>query len=289
MAASNARRIITSEPPSAGEFVGVRKMIGNLYQFREIIKQFTWREVTGRYKGTYLGLIWTLITPLMTLAVYTFVFGVILNARFGVAQTGSGKLDFALNLFCGLIVFSVFSTSVSTAPCLIVGAANYVKRVVFPLETLPVSVVGAGLINAAMSMAILMPALLVFSERLSPTMYQFPLVLIPLCALSLGLSWFLASLGVFLRDLREAVGIIVQLLFFLSPVIYPLSAAPESLQPILRLNPLTTILENARRTLMWGQPIEWFWWFVVTAVSFVILQVGYVWFMKSKRAFADVI
>jgi lipopolysaccharide transport system permease protein len=260
----------------------------NLYSNRDLIRQFALREVRARYKGTYLGMFWTLLYPLMMLGVYTFAFGVILNARFG-PDPNEGKVFFALNLFCGLILYDVFSGSVTRAPSLIISHSNYVTKVVFPLEILPVALLMANLINTLLGLAILVPAVLVFVPSISKTIYMFPLVFLPLCALSLGLSWFLASLGVFLRDIGQTVGVLVQLLFFLSPIIFPAAAAPSIIRPFLRLNPFTTILEDARATLIFGQPIQWYYWAVVSVCSLLIMQFGYVWFMKSKRAFADVL
>jgi lipopolysaccharide transport system permease protein len=216
------------------------------------------------------------------------VFGVILKVNFG-AGFGRSVMDFAVNFYCGLIVYNVFATCVGRAPRLVLENPNYVKKVVFPLEVLPVAILASSLVDAAMGLAILVPVLIIFSPKLSSTMYLFPLVLLPLCALSLGVAWFVASIGVFLRDIGQVVAVFLQLLFFLSPVIYPFSAVPEHLQFLLRLNPLTAILEDARRTLIWGQWPEWGWWAAVTAVSLVVLQLSYMWFMKSKRAFADVV
>jgi len=279
---------ITGIAPSSAEFINPLEMFRSLFSHREIIRQFAWREVVGRYKGTYLGLFWSLLNPLMTLAVYTVVFGIILKAKF-VPDAEDGTARFALALFCGIIIYNIFSVCASKAPSAIYENPSLVKKVVFPLEVLPVAMLVASIVNAGFGLAILIPALLILSPNVSPTMYMFPLVLLPLCALSLGVAWFLAAIGVFIRDVGQAIVILLQLLFFASPVIYPLSAAPPIFQVFLRLNPLTTILEDARRTLMWGQPIEWGWWLAVTIVSLVLMQLGYVWFMKSKRVFADII
>jgi len=281
-------KTVTAEPPSFKGFINPVTMVSSLLRAKSLIGQFAWRDVVGIYKGTYLGLVWQLITPLMTLGVYTLAFGVIMNApSFGVGSSG-GKMDFALNLFCGLIVYGVFSNTVIRAPSIILANRNYVKKVIFPLEILPVAVLGSSLVSAAMSLAILIPALLLLMP-MSSTMYLFPVVLVPLCAMSLGLSWFLASLGVFLRDIGQAVNILIQLFFFLSPVIYPLAAVPAEFTFVFELNPLTYILEDARRTLILGQQPDWFWWMVVTAGSLVTMQLGYMWFMRSKRAFGDVV
>ena len=162
-------------------------MARSLFSHRELIARFAWREILGRYKGTYLGLLWSFINPLFTLAVYTLVFGIVLKVSFGTAA-GSGNLDFALNFFCGLILYNVFSSCVGRASELIVENPNYVKKVVFPLEILPVAIHGSSLLDAGMGMAILIPALIVFCPELSSTLYLFPLVLLPLSALTLPAS-----------------------------------------------------------------------------------------------------
>lgn len=282
----NSTQIISAEPPSYTLFLSPVDMLRDLYKLRSIIRQFTWREAMGRYKGTYLGLIWALVNPLMTLVVYTLVFGVILKVGFG---SGGNLSVFVINFFCGLIVYNVFAQCVGRAPTLIRDNPNYVKKVIFPLEILPVAILGSSLIHGLLGLAILIPAIVIFGANISGAIWLFPLVLLPLCALSLGIGWFLASLGVFIRDISEVVIVLLQLLFFLSPVIYSVSALPPPLQLILRLNPLTTILEDARRTLISGLAPEWAWWLGVTLVSLLVLQLGYIWFMKSKRVFADVI
>jgi lipopolysaccharide transport system permease protein len=170
-----------------------------------------------------------------------------------------------------------------------VSNVNYVKRVVFPLEVLPVSAVYANLVDVASGLVILLAALILFQSGLSPSALYFPILLIPLAFLTLGFSWFISAIGVFLRDVGQAVAVLLQLVFFMTPVIYPLSAAPESLRTVLRLNPLTIIVENARRVLIEGHPPEWTWLIVVTIASLAVFQLGYLWFMMSKRAFADVI
>ncbi len=283
----HSRNIITASAPPVLRFLNPLHLLRNLYGHRELIIQFTKREVEGRYKGTYLGLLWSLLNPLLTLAVYTFAFAVIMKARFEGSQ--GGRLDFALNMFCGLIVFGIFRELVSRAPRMMVESSNFVKRIVFPLEIIPPAILCSSVIFSLFSLCILLPAVLLVQHTVSQTIYQFPLILLPLCAMTLGLSWLLASLGVFLRDMGHFVGVATQLLFFGSPIIYPLSAVPERFQLIMRLNPLSTFLENSRRTLIHGEPLEWGWWLVTLIVSLVVLQIGYAWFMRSKTAFADVV
>lgn len=262
------------------------RMLRDLAANRGLIRQFAWRDAVLRYKGSYLGIIWSFIVPLMMLAVYTLVFGVIFQNRWGGDQ--GTRADFILNLFCGLIMFNVFAECVQRAPGLILTNPNYVKRVIFPLQVLPSAALGSSLINAGFGLAILLPATIIVHHGVSRTIWMFPLALIPLCSLTLGFGWALASLGVFVRDLSQPVMIATQALFFLSGIFFPLSAVPPYLQKVMLLNPLTTILDTGRRTLLWGIAPMWSWWLPVTAGSLVVMVLGYYAFMRSKKAFADV-
>ena len=260
----------------------------NLYKHRNLIKQFAWRDFIGRYKGSFLGVLWSFVTPLMMLVVYAFVFSVVFKAKW-TPNSDTSQIDFALILFCGMTVFNIFGDTINRAPGLILGYPNYVKKVVFPLEILPVAALVTSLLNALVSLAILVPANLVFNFTISKTIFLFPLILVPLMAFTLGLAWFLASLGVFVRDIGQPVGVIVTMLFFLCGVFFPISALPEKYQFLMKFNPLTMVLEESRRTLMWGELPDWTWLIVATIVSVVVMQLGYMWFMRTKRAFADVI
>jgi lipopolysaccharide transport system permease protein len=260
----------------------------NLYLNRDLLRQFTRREIEGRYRGSYLGIVWSMLLPLMMLGIYTFVFSVIFKARWQ-GNTDAGQGEFAVTLFAGLIAFNIFSECVSRAPTSITANPNYVKKVVFPLEILAASTLGAALFHSLISIAILLVATLLIMGTLSVTIVLLPLAMLPLIGLCLGLGWFLASLGVYVRDTAYAIGIVTQVLFFMSAIFYPVSAVPESLQPIMYLNPLTTIVEGFRRVLIWNQPLDWIPWLVVTLVSGAMLLLGYTWFMKTKSGFADVV
>lgn len=260
----------------------------NLYLNRDLLRQFTRREIEGRYRGSYLGMVWSMILPLMMLAIYTFVFSVIFKARWQ-GSTDASQGEFAVTLFAGLIAFNIFSECMNRAPTLITGHPNYVKKVVFPLEILPVSTLGAALFHSLISIAILIAAALLIMGTISVTIVLLPLAMLPLLGLCLGLGWLLASLGVYVRDTAYAIGIVTQVLFFMSAIFYPISAVPEALQPIMYLNPLTSIVEDFRRVLIWNQPLDWAPWLVVTAIGGAMLLLGYTWFMKTKSGFADVI
>jgi lipopolysaccharide transport system permease protein len=281
-------RVTSSARPTAGRYLDPIAMLASLYSHRNLIKELTWRESMGRYKGSYLGMLWSIITPLMMLSVYSFIFGAIFQGRWGVSK-GESQLEYALALFCGLILFTVFSDCVTRAPRLVLDNPNYVKKVVFPLEILPVTTLLSSLIHGGISLCILLLALILSQPVFSGTWYLFPLVLFPLCALSLGISWFLCSLGVFFRDVGHTISIAVQALLMVSGVFFPISAVPDNLRGVVMCNPLVTILEDARRTLMWGQVPDWQWWGAITVLSLVVMQLGYLWFMRTKGAFADVI
>jgi lipopolysaccharide transport system permease protein len=263
-------------------------MLRSLWRQQALIRQIGRRDVVSRYKGSYLGIVWSLITPLVMLFVYAFVFSVIFKSRWGTTSSQS-QVDFALTLFCGLLAYNVFAEVITRAPTLVVSNPSYVKKVVFPLEALPVAALFTALVNCAAGLGVLLVAWLVVHHTLSSTIWLFPLMLLPLCLLSLGLGWFLASLGVFIRDITHPVGVLVQVLLFMSGIFFPMTALPPKFQHILLLNPLVSLIENIRRTVLWGQWPVWRWWIIGLVGSLVVLQLGYYWFMRSRKAFADVL
>jgi lipopolysaccharide transport system permease protein len=282
-------RVFNAQRDSARQYANPLKMGRNLWTHRELIRQFIKREVRSRYQGSFLGVLWSFITPLLMLTVYTFVFSIIFKARWGNQLSDSGQAGFALTLFTGLIAFAVFSECMNRAPGLIISSPNYVKKVVFPLEILPVSVLGSALVNSLFSLAILLAANLIVHGVIHWTIIFLPLMYLPLALLCLGLGWFLASLGVFVRDIGQFIGVVVQILFFMTPIFYPISAIPEGLRFILYLNPLTFIVNHFRRVILWGQMPDWSEFLVITILTGVVCILGYIWFMKSKKTFADVV
>lgn len=284
------RVVQTSHAPSTLHYLNPFSLIGGLWRLRGLIWQFTQRELMGRYKGSMLGLVWTLLTPLLMLCVYTFVFSVIFKIRWSDAPAGAMRADFALRMFCALIIFNVFAETVNRAPTLIVNSPNYVKKVVFPLEVLPLSVLGACLFTALMSAVILLIGEGVFVQRFPPwQIVYFPLVLLPLVMFTCGVAWFLASIGVFLRDVGHIISVVMQILFYVTPIFYSIKDIPRAFQIFFYINPLTVMVEGARYTLYLGQSIPWRWWGIVTLASWAVMQLGYAWLHKTKRGFADVI
>lgn len=259
----------------------------NLYRHRDIIRQLTKREVIARYQGSYLGILWSFINPIMMLAVYTFFFGTILKARWGTST--NNLVEFSLVLFCGLITFNLFSETVGRASSLVIANPNFVKKVVFPLEVLPIVTLGSAMIHGAISFTILMVGLVLFAGKISPTFFYLPIVLMPLVLSSLGFSWFLASLGVFVRDLSQIINLVLQFLIFLSPVFYPITAVPKEFRPYFFLNPLTYVVEDARRIMLGGQPPHWEWLMLGLGASLILFVVGHAWFQLTRNGFADVL
>jgi len=261
----------------------------SLWRNRKLIAKMTKREVVGRYKGSIMGLAWSFFNPVLMLTVYSFVFSEIFKARWGDVGGDESKTQFAVLLFVGLIVLNLFSEMINRAPGLILSNVNYVKKVVFPLEVLPVIAMGTTLFHSLVSLVVLLIAILFFNGFLPWTVLFIPFVLLPIIILSLGLSWMLASLGVFLRDVGQTISIITTVLMFLSPVFYPVTAVPERFRPFIMANPLTFIIEQAREVLIWGHLPDWMGLGVYSLVATVVAWLGYAWFQKTRKGFADVL
>ena len=270
-----------------------------LWRQRELWWQLSQREVQGRYRGSMLGWGWSLITPLLMLAVYTFVFSQVFRARWGDLQQ-SGPLVFAINLFAGLIVFNIFAEIANQGPALIPNNANLVTKVIFPLEILPVVTLTAALFHGLTSLVVLVGFQLtngflsagassVNGLGIHPTLLLLPLVWMPLVSGCLALGWLLSALGVFLRDLGQVIGVFVNLLMFLSAVFYPLSSLPPQWRPLLQLNPLVLVIEQTRRVVVNGQlpSLNYLLWGGL--IGLLACELSFRSFQKARRGFADVI
>jgi len=259
----------------------------SLWENRDLLWQMTRRDVVGRYRGSLLGLVWSFLSPLLLLGVYTFVFSVIFQARWG--QGGEDKAGFAVLLFTGMIIHTLFAECVNRAPTLILNNVNYVKKVIFPLEVLPWVAMGSGLFHAAVSIAVLLAFAALVVAPPSWTVLLLPGLLLPLVLITMGVSWFLASLGVYLRDVAQITGMLTTVMLFLSPVFYPVTALPEAYRPLLYFNPLTFVIEQSREILIWGRPPDWPGLALYMAVSVVVAWLGFAWFQRTRRGFADVL
>jgi lipopolysaccharide transport system permease protein len=263
-------------------------LLRNLACNRQLIWQMSKREVVSRYRGSVMGLMWSFFHPVFMLTIYTFVFSVVFKAKWGQGHSES-KTEFALILFAGLIIFNFFTEVINRAPELILTNVNYVKKVVFPLEVLPVVAAGSALFHTLISVLVLLCFEAIINQAVPFTALFLPIVLLPLLIQVLGWAWFLASLGVFLRDVGQTVGILTTALLFLSPIFFPPTALPEGLRAYLFLNPLTFIIEQARGVLIWGIPPDWSGLAIYTLVSVMVAWAGYFWFQKTRKGFADVL
>lgn len=255
---------------------------------RNLIAQITKREILGRYKGSFMGLGWSFFNPILMLAVYTFVFSVVLNARWGLENPAT-KTEFAITLFIGLIVHSLFAEVINRAPNLILNNINYVKKVIFPLEILPITTMGVALFHGVISIGVLLGSFFLVNGSIHITSLLIPLIFLPFILLTLGIAWLLASLGVYLRDIGQSIGIITTVMLFMAPVFYPTSTLPEQYQVYLLINPLTFIIEQSREVLIYGQLPNWNGLAIYSVISFLIAWMGYWWFQKTRKGFSDVI
>lgn len=248
------------------------------------------REVMSRYKGSFLGLFWSLINPILMLAVYTFVFSVVFKVRLD-QDDGlyDDKTSFALVLFAGLIIFNLFSECISRASGLILANVNYVKKIIFPLEILPWVTLGSALFHAGISFLVLLIFLLVTGHPIYWTAICLPIVILPLLLFIMGLMWLLASIGVFVRDIGQFIGLILTAMLFMSPIFYPASALPESVRSYLFLNPLTFIIEQTRAVILAGNLPDWTGLAIYYIVALFVAWMGLVWFEKTRKGFADVL
>lgn len=275
--------------PHAAQPTSLASLARSLWRNRQLIVQMTKREVVGRYKGSAMGLAWSFFNPIFMLLVYTFVFSVVFKSRWATTTGDESRAQFAMVLFAGLIMYSLFSEVLNRAPSLIISNVSYVKKVVFPLEILPIITVGAALFHSLVSMSVLLAAFIIFNGYLHWTVILIPFVFLPLVIITLGLAWMLTSLGVFLRDVGQTVIIITSVMMFLSPIFFPISALPEKFQSIMLANPLTFIIEQAREVLIWGHLPNWIGLGIYTLVATIVAWAGYAWFQKTRKGFADVL
>jgi lipopolysaccharide transport system permease protein len=264
-----------------------KEMVASLWRNRSLVRSLIHREVVGRYRGSIMGILWSFFNPVFMLIIYTFVFSVVFKARWS-GGTDS-KTEFALVLFAGLIMFNLFAECLNRAPGLILSNVNYVKKVVFPLEILPWVTLGSAVFHALISLGVWLIAYLIFFGVPHITVVLLPLIILPLLLFVMGLTWGLASLGVYVRDVSQFIGSLTTVLMFLSPIFYPANALPESYRQLLLLNPLTPAIEHTRDVLFWGIFPNMTILFVYLLSAGVVAWLGFAWFQKTRKGFADVL
>ena len=262
-----------------------------------LIRQLVNREVRARYKGAFLGVLWAAVTPLLMLALYAFVFGGVMKSAWPIPAAAAregvtadiGTSHFALIIFIGLVIFSFFSEVIGRAPGLVLENINYVKKIVFPLETLVPVAVGSAAANAAVGLLVFFAFMLYQIGFIPLGALWLPVIILPLLIMSAGLAWFLAALGVYVRDVRQIIAPVINGLMFLSPIFFPLSAMPEWIRGWVQLNPLTFPVEESRNVLFWNGSPDAYGLALYYAAAITAAVLGYLWFKATRRGFADVI
>lgn len=273
--------------PHAAQPIRLSALLRSIQVNRSLIFNLIKRDVISRYRGSVMGLLWSFLNPVFMLVVYTYVFSVVFKARW--LGGSDSKVEFALVLFTGLLVYNLFSEVLNRAPTLILSNVNYVKKVIFPLEVVPIVAFGVAAFHMLVSLVVWLLFYTFFFGLPSWTLIQLPVVMVPLILITLGLAWILASLGVYLRDVGQIIGVITMALMFLSPIFYPVAALPEQYHAFMYMNPLTYIVEETRNVMIWKKLIDWNTWIHWTVVSVVVAWLGFAWFQKTRKGFADVL
>jgi lipopolysaccharide transport system permease protein len=252
----------------------------------DLVMSLARRNLASRYKGSVLGILWAVLTPIVMIAIFTFIFAGIFKARF---PGSNSQWDYALYLFCGLLPWNAFQESLQLSSTTIVTHANLVKRVVFPLETLPVSQTLAMVANQMFGTIALLVAGLIIRHELHATTLFLPVLLVPQLAATFGAAWLLASLGVFVRDIVQGITLVLMAWMYLTPIIYPESLVPDKYRSVINLNPFTPLIRSYRRILLEGASPDWRGLLYFSAFALVVFILGYWWFAKTRKNFADVI
>ena len=260
-----------------------------IFRNYSLLKQLVKRLISAKYQGSALGIIWSIIHPLMMLVIYTYVFSVVFKARWDEALNDASKGSFAVIIFCGMTVYSIFSDSITLAANQILNNPNYVKKVVFPLLLLPVSQVLACFIQGAIWVFLLFIGAVFIHGNLSWHMLLLPVIWMPLFLFTLGIACFVSSLSVYCRDTPYVLQVILQVLFFITPIFYPISKVPQNLQIILQVNPLTLMIEETRKVFLYAQMPDWSFFGITLLVGVTVFILGFAWFNKTQKGFADVL
>ncbi|MGM1346806.1 ABC transporter permease [Serratia liquefaciens] len=265
------------------------KSIGELVQNRRLLFSLIKREIALKYKGSFFGSTWALLLPIFMLIIYTFVFSSVFKAKWGVHADNAPKGEFALILFIGVIAYNFFSECITRSPSIITGNPNYVKKVVFPLNILPCVYVFSALFNAFLTISVWLVCYLFIIGMPHFSFLLFPIILLPLVIFSLGVSYLFSSAGAYFRDINQVTGLLATALMFLSPIFYPVSAVPEKFRVFMNINPLTPAVEMLREIMYWGKYPDWhlFGWNLATSVVFFMLS--FIFFLRTKKGFADVL
>lgn len=269
-------------------YISPLRFFSVLIERRALVLQLAQRESFAKYKNSIFGVLWSFVTPLCLLAVYTFVFSEVFQAKWAGGGSGS-KTEFAVVLFAGLSVFNFFAECISKSTTLILSNQNYVKKLVFPLELLSVVVVLSALVSFMISISILLLFKFLALGDFHFSSLVFPFVILPLIVSVLGMVWFFSSLGVYVRDVSQTVGVVLTGLMFMSPIFFPVDALPEKWQFLMRLNPIALPIDQTRDLLVFGRLPDFGVWLSALGVGVLIFMAGFAWFQLTRKGFADVL
>jgi len=259
-------------------------LLNNKYLFFQMLK----RDVQQRYRGSQLGFLWAFFYPILMLLVYTFVFGIVMKVKWDIA--GQDNIGFGLVLFTGLLCHALMAEVVIGAVGSITSNSQYVKKVVFPLEIISLVSIANALFHMFLGIIILLAIFLATGNQLHWTIVLIPIVLFPFVVFLIGISWLLSVLGVYIRDLGQIVGVLMTVLMFLCPIVYPFERLPAEMQPfVLWANPLTIIVEQLRAVVLFGQLPNWELLAIYSVGAFAMLFLGTWMFKRTRDGFADVI
>jgi lipopolysaccharide transport system permease protein len=269
-------------------FINPIQIFSALSRHRYLIGQLVRRDVVLKYRGSMLGIGWSFLYPILLLSAFTLVFGGVFGGRWGSGSNAMKGLELALFIYCGLTVFTPFAEVISIAPRLLLSNQNFIKKIIFPAEILPlVSLLSACIHGSAHLLLLLVVALL--SGHAHASLLFAPLALLPALLFTLGLAWIITAAGAYMRDLAHGMPVLVQLLMFLSPVFYPIAAAPGLLRYAHQLNPLALAIEDMRLIVFEGLPPIWDSWMFMLLIGIIVAILGYAFFMHCKEEFADVL
>ncbi|PNH97374.1 ABC transporter permease [Vibrio diazotrophicus] len=268
--------------------ININNVLGSLYKHKNLIYQLSKRDILSRYRGSVAGIAWSVITPMLMLVLYTFVFSYVFKARWGEAPELPREM-YALVLYTGMILHTLFSDCLNRAPTLMQNNTSYVKKVVFPLEALTWVTLFSALFQAMISFLILIVAKIIITGNVEYTTLCLPLLLIPFVFTIIGVCWFITAVGVYFRDIAHVTSILTTVLMFASPIFYPVSILPEKFRIFIYLNPLTYFIEEFRNILVWGLLPDIKNYIIVLSVSVFISGLGYVFFQRTRKGFADVL
>ncbi len=265
----------------------LKAMVGSLLNHRELLWDLIKRDFVGRYKGSIMGVAWSLLNPILMLIIYTLVFSVAFKARWGVGD--ESQVSFALVLFSGMMVHGLLAECLNRAPSIILDHPSYVTKVVFPLEILPLVALCSALLHFTVSLGLLLVFCVYSGMSLTFSVLYAPIIMLPLILMAIGLTWAISALGVYLRDISQVMTVLTTVLMFLSPVFYKTTAFPETYRALFDFNPLTLPIEQLRNVVLWDKPINWESWMISLVVGIAVCYVGFWWFQKSRKGFADVL